>query len=422
MSFPITYREIRELFRDEALQTENARSIIRKSGYKSLLGLTSGGPILSLTNARRVCFNTTSHKLFPGFQAVFAVDDTGQLYGWGAEGSGILFSLPYNYPVHAFLTPFRLDPEKTDVLQVAHNEEASMLLRSDGSVWTSGPPSAGAPDDHAWMISAITSGAVQIDSNWDIPTGAQFVLKDDGTIWGRGNWMPGMGASTNPLAPAYAWSTNINEFQQMPTGKVGTDVEEITVIGKGLAWRLLDGTVKVWKNLAEFPIVLTNTPADIVKLKSGLGHVLALTSEAAGGEIWSSGDSSRGQAGNGDTDNPGYGECRQADGTGYTDVGGIQFGTLAVKDGHLWTWGAGGVKSARGSGAPDATHPVQITNPDISDVTAVHGHSLNYVGLYSTESGCVYVWGDNALAHLGQSYFGAPSSGVPIPLLISEPL
>lgn len=417
MDFERIYEAIREMVHDYVLETPNARAIMRKAGFRSLFGVEQAAPILSLVGARRQCLNLTTGKVFAGYPAQFAVDDTGQIYGWGAALSGNVFSLPLNALVDAMASPMALDPAIRDVTQIATNAEASLLLRSDGSVWTSAPPNPALPDANTWEASGMT-GAIQVGAIFDIPSGPQYILKSDGTIWGKGRWMAGMGVDPTPFGPAFAWSTNINEFQQMPSAKIGTGVEEIAVSLRRLSWRLSDGTVKTWGNNQEFPVTPTGVPLGVAKVVGGQDFI-AILSDA--GQIYTSGGDSSGQAGNGVIagDNA-YAAWRLANGTDYTDVGAVRFATLAVKGGRLWTWGAGGARSARGTAAANSSVPVEITNPDISDVTGVHGHAFTQGPMYTTESGCVYIWGVNEVADLGLGYFGSPNIGIPTPLLVSE--
>lgn len=280
MGFSLTYAEIREMVRKGALQTKTARAIMRKAGFRAgSPGGSNESPILSLMGSRRVCFDPD--VIFADYPGIFALK-SGRLYAWG-ENSFNIFGLTEETLVDYYVTPTALHEgiAGLGVEQVVNNQNQSLLRLSDGTVMRNAayftPSATGynfVPEE-----SGLTD-VIWLESHHDAPSGPWYALKGDGTIWGKGQWMVGMGGNTAPYAPAFAWSTNVDEFQQLPSSKVnpgGAQVMQIAAGLRQLSWLLDDGRVLVWQNLASDPFEPADVPSGIAKLRSSDFPIFALT-------------------------------------------------------------------------------------------------------------------------------------------------
>jgi len=201
---------------------------------------------------------------------------------------------------------------------------------------------------------------------------------------------------------------------QMPTDKVA-DVVEIACQSNGLVFREEGGAVGVWPWQEENPIYPTGQPAGVTKIHAGAGPLL-LTED---GEIWVTGLNQDGQYGDGTitSEIDIYESWHKADGSDYTDVAGAGARVIAVKDGMLWTWGAGGSLSARGVSAPTASTPQEIVGTE--ETEKVYGYWSAFAAMLKKEDGCVMIWGSNAWGSLGRGYTGG-EEGTPQILEFSE--
>lgn len=392
-----------------------ARGIMRKSGFRpGTTPSSSAAPILSLYGSRRVCFT-------PGFVRNTEQTDWGvvrdALYVWGLAGQRA--ALPEGQIPPWFLEPTRHPLTQSGIIDLAGNSSSTVYVKSDGSVYAGGHLDGVQPTP-AFHLQSGLSGIVQVASHRiDFTGDALYFLKNDGTVWGMGQRMAGMGTFSAPYGVAYHWTEDIWTPSQMPTDKV-SDVVEISAEGLGLLFRTSDDTVGLWRNQQEFPV---ETPAPgggaspIAKMRGGFSHTLILTED---GKIWATGENSFGQFGNGTfTQDTPRASWHQAIGTGYTDVDAATFVSLAVSGSQLYTWGGGGALAGRGPAATTTHTPTAITTPDMSDTASVWGGPQAVTAFASKENGCVYAWGNNIRGGLGQGYLGGESS-VPVQVLFSE--
>jgi len=409
MSFPKLYSAIRKAAEDLVTHTNLARDMARKADIRSLEGEQTPipAPILSVPGSRRVCLDPgeqpVAHCGFQGWNAI--LDSSGQLYRWGAGGdkNDTEFDL-------VITTPTRILDYLTDTTHMADNEFYLLLRQGNGNVWANTPVGGVETGDADFRQLTEFNSAVMVAGSQGLINnpGQCYILKTDGTVWALGVELPGMGTDPNPYSFPGAWSTNILEFQQMPTAKLGTGVIDICASPGRLSWRRSDGAIGTWVNSVQNPVFPTSRPANVAKMTCGSSHLLVRTT---GGEIWSAGGNQDGEAGllASSAANPGgssnnYAAFRKALSDGYTDVAGLGRRTLAVKGGRMWTWGLGGSLSARNDGLIRWGAPVEITNPNINDVTRVHGGDLSYNGMYTSGVGCTYIWGHNWGGSLGQGY------------------
>ena len=443
--FPITYRQIKEMVRDTAIATRNARAIVRKAGVRVGTGGGGGGaergaPILSLPGTRRVpLFAEVMHcGLGP---KNFAVDGEGRMYGWGRDlphgfGGG-RFGIPGGATTYS--APARMHPEIVDAAQFATNDRNTLVVRGDGHVssddllvipavgdehWEEIPTSSAATQPNTtapWtdVVMAAASGPVVINS-----IGPKYLLRSDGTVWGRGQHMPGaVGATDAYDVPGFTFIGTLGSWTKLSAAKLGGEVVSISARGDYLAFVRADGAVGTWREGEANPRFPASPPAGIAKMTTGLGCIHVLTAD---GEIWSAGSNSQGQAGLLASSsaaalgalsnflNTTTAAFRKTLGDGYADLAATNAATFAVKDGRLYSWGTGGVISARGASAGIWGAPVEITDPDVSDVEVLHHGHQSFNGMYYSPTSGVHIWGQNSNGSLGLGYL-TPTTGVGVP-------
>ena len=457
MPLPRTYKEIEEMVRRKVLTTEMARKIVRKAGFRpGTIEDTSGVrisaiPILDVPGTRGAgpedC-PLLAAVMFCGIGRNFVVTTSGLMYGWGRD----LKQFGIQGGPTTYTSPTRMHSEIPNAKMFAAGQESApdtpastFCLTEDGRIFGSGfvPSFNPPPESFLWEQVPLTSlqtlpntavpwtdvvevsatGSVQINSN-----GPKYILRSDGSVWGRGDFMPGLAGDPEAYEGLPEGTQNtintLGSWTKLSQTKLGGAVVSIIANGDMLVFLRADGVVRTWSYGHANPITVANAPANIVKMARGGSSVNVLTGS---GEIWSAGRNNFGQAGILASSNTAAltaldnhlgttsAAFRKTIGDGYTDVGAVSSATFAVKDGRLWSWGQGGVFSARGASAGIWGAPIEVVDPDISDVqTLNHGNSTN--GMYVSASRGVYIWGNNTNGSLGQGSLSDPASGIPIPL------
>jgi hypothetical protein len=449
LPLPRTYKEIEEMVRQKVLTTDMARKIVRKAGFRPGTIEDSSGvrisaiPILDIPGTRSAGPDDCPWTiLFNGGFAgrTFAITNTGTMYGWGLDAGR--FGIPSG--ATSYTSPTRMHPpgipDITDAVQFATNEPYTFCLRANGRVLSNAETSeaftwAEQPNTDNPYYDGVFTDAVMVAAGsasiQDFPQ--EYILRANGQVWAKGAWnMPGFHGSgdaydvpdTLPLTLTGA----LGAWTPMSMTKLGGPVVSIVHGSEQLIFLREDGVVGSWATQAD-PVFHTGAPSGIVKMiGAGSTTVLVLTGD---GEIWTIGSNNFGQRGLlASSDLTALGAFTQnlnaprafakVIGDGYTDVASATQAVFAVRDGRLWAWGLGGVRSARGASAPNWGAPVEVTDPDIDDVESVWGNwasmGVSANGVLISASQGAYIWGTNTNGSLGQGVLGGSGSGIPIPL------
>ena len=245
-----------------------------------------------------------------------------------------------------------------------------------------------------------------------------IILKSDGTVWTWGaNFDGKLGiGDTNPVrmtVPVKVHGTgNIGYFNSVKTIMGG---EEHNVAVKS------DGTVWSWGWNAFGQLGDGTTNSAYTPVQTGLGSVPPLTSVTklggrpyfslavkSDGTIWAWGMNQFGQMGNG-TVNPFLGpqvtvpvlvnnsSPGEAINNPLQVTAGYQFGAALTTNGTVWTWGSG-THGELGNGASGGSHtPTQV--PGLTKITAISAGWFHILALKS--DGTVWGWGNNSNGELG---------------------
>jgi alpha-tubulin suppressor-like RCC1 family protein len=303
-----------------------------------------------------------------------------------------------------------------NLAQVSGGSDHSLALTTAGTVFAWGSNAHGALGTGSGVSAASPvqvpglSGITQVAAGF----GHSLALASDGTVWAWGDNTDGdLGDGT---------TSQRNVPQQVP-GLTG-----ITQIAAGYAWSMAlrsDGTVWVWgynfyDELANANLAYSATPIQV----SGLSSVTAIAAGEAFGmaiettrvlgyrgyvlshSVWTWGQDSEGEIGNGSIVDPtgGGGVASPVHVTGIPDAAGIaagdHFGAVLGSDGSVWEWGLGsyGVLGPENTGDGISLVPVQAVSPG-STITQISAGDEHLLALQS--SGSVLAWGANYDGQLG---------------------
>jgi alpha-tubulin suppressor-like RCC1 family protein len=241
-----------------------------------------------------------------------------------------------------------------------------------------------------------------------------YALRGDGTVWGWGdNYTAelGNGASVGFSTRPYP----VSALDGGVTAIAGDGQTGYALKSDGTVWSWGDNTHSQTGNGAT-GIVTVPTRVQV----TGGGNLTGVTQIAAAettgyalkadGTVWSWGTNVYGELGTGQSSSTEDRVATQIPGlTGVTSIGAIVSGGYAVKsDGTLWAWGDNsyGQLGTTTSGSGSAV-PVQV-----SGLTGVHAvaSGVSLTGYALKNDGTVWAWGDNQSGQFGNGTSGSVSS------------
>lgn len=283
---------------------------------------------------------------------------------------------------------------------VAVNGNFTFAAKTDGTLLAWGSNNFGQLGDGTTIARTMPATVTGIDATAiaSIQAGSNFtiMLKSDGTVWSWGNNSAGAlgdGTTTNRYAPARV--------------SVLSGVTAIAA-GSSSAYALAaDGTVWAWGDnyfgqIGNGSTATRTIPAPlpvsglsgVTAIAAGGSHVLAQTAD---GSIWAWGYNALGQLGDGTTTNRAV-PVRVSGLANATALLGGSFHSVALKsDGTVWTWG-GNIFGELG----DATNTNRSTPAAISTLGNVSAIASGSASVYALKSdGTVWSWGNNEVGQLG---------------------
>jgi alpha-tubulin suppressor-like RCC1 family protein len=316
----------------------------------------------------------------------------------------------------------------------------ALIVKADGSVWTTGYQAVGTGDytgpyTSPGLVSGLAPAKAVAAGN------AFFVLKEDGSIWAWGGQIDGaLGNGVNDNSnyiqtPAHVaglpaiskisctghclaldvnggvWSWGYNRFGQVGNGTTDDGLVPIKVSGLpqisavyagGFSSLALDanGNVWSWGNTGSRPVLAPTKRSDITgvtAIAAGVGHNVALMAD---GTVKAWGGNLEGQLGNGSqpySDAP----VSVSNLSGVTAICASVDHSMALKsDGTVWAWGLN-TDGVIGTGTTRTFFDVPIQVVGLSRIVSIACGGT--FGFAIDADGVVWGWGDNALGELGDN-------------------
>jgi alpha-tubulin suppressor-like RCC1 family protein len=324
----------------------------------------------------------------------------GRVYAWGDNTSGQLaISAPAGSSV---AHPVQGLP---GVTAVSAGNTHSLAIASDTTVWAWGDNESGQLGDHTTIARRASPVQIPLFTNAVAVAAGNLhslVLTSDGNVWSfGGNGSSELGRSASTLGPLG------NTMSATPGVVQG--IANVSAIAAGSGYSIAlktDGTVWVWGIDAFTSFPDPSIPRQLTKLKnivaiaSGFSHHLALQSN---GTMWAWGANSQGQIGNGNgLDQPDPVAVTQIPRTvSAIAAGGNQSLALAT-DGSLWTWGTYSDASlSGGDNVAPVTTPLLTGQPGATNAIAAG----SYIAAQLSSANLVLASGLNTWGQIGDGTY-----------------
>jgi alpha-tubulin suppressor-like RCC1 family protein len=273
---------------------------------------------------------------------------------------------------------------------------------------------------------AIPTSGADVVSIWGGARGT-IILKSDGTVWTWGanfNGKLGIGsiAPNRVLVPTEVHGIGNIDYLNSITAIMGGEIHNLALKSDGTLWawgwnalgQLGDGTT----NDASLPIQvgLGSVPplAPVTKLGGRTYWNLAVKSD---GSMWAWGMNSSGQMGNGTVNSyvvtpvmVGNSQPGGAVNNPLQVSCGYTYGVALLTNGTVWTWGTGGFGELGNGTTGHSYIPVQTIG--LSNVTAISSGWKHTLALRS--DGTVWAWGKNLSGELGDGTIISRSNAVQV--------
>ncbi|MCB1202809.1 MAG: SUMF1/EgtB/PvdO family nonheme iron enzyme [Verrucomicrobiae bacterium] len=337
-----------------------------------------------------------------------AVRSDGTLWAWGRSGSG---QFGDGTTIDRYtLTRIGTESQWRSVKTGGHtifSGAATFALKSDGTLWGSGPNSSGQLGDGT---TTQRTSFVQIgtNANWaqfDFGTNFAMAVQTDGTLWGwgiNGAYQLGQGINTNRNVPTRTgtdsnwrkvacgrghaagirtdgslWAWGANNFGQVGDGtfslrttpvRVGTATDWVDVAcGSDHTMALkTDGSLWVWGNNTYGQLGRGNRIHSSLPYRVGTGRSWSQIAAgrntsaviAVDGALWTAGENHSGQCGNGETSDV-ITLAQVGTSSGWSHVAMGAHSIAAIRsDGSVWTAGTTGPRMLEGG--RDQTRPLPV--------------------------------------------------------------
>jgi hypothetical protein len=329
------------------------------------------------------------------------VKEDGTLWCWGVD---VIDEETGDY-YRGILVPTQVGAD-SDWAVASAGPFSSLAIKADGSLWalqfaaTLGPVEGGLDEGAGAPAMTIVASRVGIDTDWVAVADGGLVslaLKAGGSLWHVG----------------YEFEDDSEDAEVLvTTQRVGEDGDwtaissgywnALALKSDGTLWSVelgLDfGSLEDLDSLDDIEVTVDlysfSADSDWMAVALGGDHVLALKTD---GSLWSMGDNTYGQLGDGTTSNRDD-FVRVGGQNDWVAVAAGYLHSLALRaDGSLWAWGRNEDGQVGDGATFDQHSPVRVGQmSDWFCVSAGYAHSLAIDG-----DGAVWAWGDNSSGQLG---------------------
>ncbi|MDR1150990.1 MAG: Ig-like domain-containing protein [Bifidobacteriaceae bacterium] len=380
-----------------------AKPIVATCAVLGTLGLVAAGALIPAgASADDVAPLDPWTRITAGVSHTIALDPTGQVWTWGANGDGQLGD-----PTHERTAQPIALTALTGIVAVTAGEYHSAAVDSSGQVWAWGNndhAQAGQPADPEEPDPVLEP--VLVDGIADavaVAAGDYFTLAltSTGEVWGWGrSYGSRLGIDSRPDSPAPV---------QVP---LPITVTAIAAGGSSALALSADGEVWAWGSSmhAGHPAARVDGLESVTAITQGPSHALAVTTD---GTLYAFGDNIYGQLG---TDGPAsYGTPVPVPGLPPVvgAAAGYEHSVALTASGEVYTWGRNySGELGDGSGVESRTTPQRV--PGLSDIVALAPAIWN-TSFAVDAAGLLHSWGANDSGQLGDLSDGALTSPVSVP-------
>ncbi len=288
---------------------------------------------------------------------------------------------------------------------------------------------------HAWFavlffILAEFAHGADVVSIWGGARGT-IILKSDGTVWTWGanfNGKLGIG-DTNPvrsLVPVEVHGAGNAGYLNSVQAIMGCEMHNVALKSDGTIWcwgwnaygQLGNGTTNDSWTPVQTGLGAVPPLTSVVKLGGRPYFTLAVKSD---GTIWAWGMNQFGQMGNGTVNSfsmppvtvPGLVSNSSPGGPINSPIQvtcGYQFGAALATNGTVWTWGSGSHGELGNGTTGSSYYPAQV--PGLTNITAISAGWFHILALKA--DGTVWAWGNNSDGELGDGTPINRSNAVPV--------
>lgn len=344
-----------------------------------------------------------------GYYHTLSLKSDGSVWTWGTNwgnGAGLEDDSPKPVMMNGG-TPL------TQAVAVAGGGYHSLVLKSDGTVWTwganwQGQLGDGTTQDRPGLVQVMKDQTTALTDVAAIAGGKNHTLvaKRDGTVWAWGtNWIGELGQNPAETAPdfyrPYPGQVMVDETTPL------TDVVAVAA-GEGFSVALKsDGTVWAWgMNWSgqvgstrpgwynPGPVMLDETTplTGVIAISCGVDYAVAIKSD---GTTWAWGANDYGQLGNGVTWTPRFNPV-QVPMNNLLAISAVGYHTTALKnDGTVWAWGSNDFGELGDNASGNNWNPVQV----LTDAVCVANGAYHSAAVKT--NGSVWAWGLNGSGQLG---------------------
>jgi alpha-tubulin suppressor-like RCC1 family protein len=343
-----------------------------------------------------------------GLASSYALKADGTLWAWGQGSAGQLGNGQF---ARQDLPVLVVNPGSAPFVALSCGSDHVLALQSDGSLWSWGGNASGQLGQGGTVSDPSTPTQVLIpgaftDNDWTQVAaggGHSLALKVDGTLWSWGDnalGQLGLGSTLSQNAPVQVGTAQ--DWAALSAGAL----HSLALKRNGALWAWGDnssgqlglGQLTAQQNAPQQ--VLAAGAANLAGLGAGAFHSVALK---ANGDFYAWGGNLDGQLADGSTN----GSSLAPELVGSAGIGwvasepGTQFTVARRSNGTLWTWGDNsGGQLGNGSFGPD---PVATPGAvDTQNNWAAQSAGSSHVAALKAD-GTLWTWGDNGFGQLGNN-------------------